>query len=301
LLEQVADKRRLQRSGKLLRLYQGSGAQKLLRHSGLLKVVGLDQAEVALPTLPPLQKLHERYPAQGEQRGRVGLFTGCIGSLLEGEVHRATVELLTRLGYEVYAPQAQGCCGSLHQHNGEPQKAHDLATTSITLFDGLKLDAVVSTASGCAAQLVEQGRLAGEAATPIFEACDFLTSLEWPESLKLKPLPQRVLLHLPCSQRNVLQRPDAVAQLLSRIPQLEIEPLAENHLCCGSAGSYQLAQPDNAEALRSRKLAHIERGQARWLVSNNLGCALHLQGGLQQRGMEIEVLHPLLLLRRALP
>ena len=301
LLTQVEDKEKLQRSASLLRGYQKSGVQQLIRRFGLLKLAGLEQKEASLPAIPAPQNLAAHYPARGEQRGRVGLFTGCIGSLLEGEVHLAAIELLSRLGYEVHVPAAQGCCGSLHQHNGEPQKASELAKKNIALFDSLKLDAVVNTASGCAAQLGEYPALYGESATPFYEVCDFLTDIEWPETVQLTPLPQKALLHLPCTQRNVLQKPDAVARLLSRIPQLECEPLAENHLCCGAAGSYQLTQVSNAEALRERKLDLLGDSNTPLLLSNNLGCALHLQQGMQQRGMHVALLHPLQLLQRALP
>lgn len=300
LLSQVEEPKKLQRSASLLRSYQRSGFQKLLRHSGLLKVAGMEEVEATLPQLPHQESLAEYYPAQGEQRGRIGLFTGCIGSLLEGELHRAAIALLTRLGYAVHLPSDQGCCGSLHQHNGEPGKAAELARRNISAFGGLQLDAVVSTASGCAAHLGEYPRHYEESTTPFYEVCDFLTTIDWPESLALKPLAQQALLHLPCTQRNVLQRPEAVTQLLARIPQLELVPLAENHLCCGSAGSYLLTQADNAAALRKRKLDQLPDG-ATLLLSNNLGCALYLQQGLQQRHREVEILHPLLLLARALP
>ena len=131
--------------------------------------------------------------------------------------------------------------------------------------------------------------------------CDFLASIEWPASLALKPLPQQALLQLPCSQRNVLRRPEAVAQLLGRIPQLQLEPLPENQLCCGAAGSYQVTQRDNALALRRRKLDQLSPEGPHLLVSNNLGCALHLQQGLQQQGKRVEVIHPIMLLLQALP
>ena len=139
-----------------------------------------------------------------------------------------------------------------------------------------------------------------EGIAPFYEICDFLANIDWPEGLQLKPLKENILLHLPCSQRNVLGKADAVTQLLSRIPELQLEPLAENHLCCGSAGSYQLAQPDNASTLLNRKLDLIDEG-AETIVSNNLGCALHLKSGLEQCGRRVEVIHPLLLLQRALP
>lgn len=304
LLRQVTDPQKLRRNGALLRGYQQSGVQRLLRGGGLLKALGLEGVEAQLPPIPPARTLAAQTPARGEvrreTRGRIGLFTGCIGSLMEGELHQAAIDLLSRLGYEVVVPASQGCCGALHLHSGEPQQAARLARENITLFDGLQLDAVVSTASGCAAHLSEYPLRYGSGDTPFYEVCDFLATIEWPASLQLKPLAQRVLLHLPCSQRNVLQRPEAVAQLLARIPQLVCEPLAENHLCCGAAGSYQLAERDNAVALRERKLDLIAREDTRLLVSNNLGCALHLQQGLTLRGMPMRVIHPLLLLQRAL-
>ncbi len=300
LLQQVTDEKRLQRNISLLRGYQKSGAQAVLRATGLLKLAGVEELESSLPTIPVAAKLADHYPAQGEPRGRVGLLTGCIGSQLEGEVHLAAIELLTRLGFTVEIPTAQGCCGSLHQHNGETKKAAELARHNIELFDGLELDAVISTASGCAAQLAEYPTLYGDSTTPYYEVCDFLAAQEWPATLQLKALPLRARLHQSCSQRNVLQRPDAVAALLARIPQLQCEELAENELCCGAAGSYLLSQRDNANALCERKLDGIEQGSTGLLVSNNLGCALHLRDGLKQRGMAIEVVHPLLLLQRAL-
>ncbi len=300
LLEQVADKEKLHRSSRLLRGYQQSGLQRLLRGAGLLKVLGLEQHEAELPTIPAPTRLAASTPARGEPRGRIGLFTGCIGSQLEGAVHRAAITLLSRLGYEVLVPATQGCCGSLHQHNGEPGKATALARSNLHAFGGLQLDAVVSTASGCAAQLFEQP-LYRESNLPFYEICDFLDASDWPAAISLQPLPRRALLHLPCSQRNVLQKPDAVSRVLSRIPQLQLQPLTDNHLCCGAAGSYQLTQRDNALALRQRKIDLIAREEAPLLVSNNIGCALHLQSGLQQQGIATEVMHPLLLLQQALP
>jgi glycolate oxidase iron-sulfur subunit len=301
LLEQVKDKDKLLRNGALLRGYQQSGVQTLLRRGGLLKMLGLERHEAQLPEIPAVQKLAVHTPARGTSRGRIGLFTGCIGSLLEGEIHRAAIDLLSRLGYEVVVPTTQGCCGALHLHSGEPQQATTLAEKNITVFNGLQLDAVVATASGCAAHLSEYPARYGKGSTPFYEICDFLSRIEWPAALQLRPLAQQVLLHLPCSQRNILQRPEAVAQLLARIPQLQCTPLAENHLCCGAAGSYQLTERDNAVALRERKLDHIGGSDIRLLVSNNIGCALHLQQGVRERGMKVELLHPLLLLQRVLP
>lgn len=303
LLQNVTDIPRLQRSAAALRAYQRSGLQWLARKSGVLKGLDLESLETLLPAIPEARKLHSHYPPQGERRGAVGLFIGCIGSIMEGEIHEATIALLTRLGYAVHVPASQGCCGSLHQHNGETEAAHQLAERNRHAFAGLQLDAIVSTASGCAAQLFEYGTLyGGESAlpAPLYEVCDFL-HLHWPQQGPgLKPQPLRAALHLPCSQRNVLRRPDAAQRLLERIPGLELEPLEGNDECCGAAGSYMLTQPENADALRRRKVAAVIRQQPQLLLSNNIGCALHLAGGLKAQGIDVEVMHPVVLLARSL-
>jgi glycolate oxidase iron-sulfur subunit len=303
LLRNVTDIPRLQRIAAAMRAYQRSGLQWLARKSGVLKGLDLESLETLLPAIPEATRLHRHYPARGERRGSIGLFIGCIGSIMEGDIHEATIELLTRLGYEVHVPASQGCCGSLHQHNGETGTAHQLAERNRHAFAGLQLDAIVSTASGCAAQLFEYGTLyGGESAlpAPLYEVCDFLQQHWSEEGLQLKPQPLRAALHLPCSQRNMLRRPDAVERLLARIPGLELEPLEGNDECCGAAGSYMLTQPENADALRRRKVAAVERQQPQLLLSNNIGCALHLAGGLKAQGIDVEVMHPVMLLARSL-
>lgn len=303
LLKSVTDIARLQRTAVALRSYQRSGMQWLARKSGVLKGLDLESLETLLPAIPDARHFNGQYPAQGVQRGSVGLFIGCIGSIMEGEIHAATIELLTRLGFEVQIPAIQGCCGSLHQHNGETETARQLAEHNRVAFAGLDLDAIVSTASGCAAQLFEYAELYGSELAlpaPLFEVCDFLQQ-HWPdENPALQPQSLRAALHLPCSQRNVLRRPDAPEQLLSRIPGLELEPLVGNDQCCGAAGSYMLTRPANAAALRQPKLDAVVKQQPQLLLSNNIGCALHLAAGLKEQGIEVEVMHPVVVLAQSL-
>ncbi|MGM0595382.1 MAG: (Fe-S)-binding protein, partial [Pseudomonadota bacterium] len=181
LLEGVRDREKLRTTASALRSYQRSGLQWLARKSGLLKGLNLDALEQRLPPIPEQKPLQRHYPARGVERGRVGLFVGCIGTVMEGELHRATITLLTTLGYAVHLPPAQGCCGSLHQHNGESATAATLAEANIEAFADLGLEAIVSTASGCAAQLFEYAGLYGAPLpAPIFEICDFLQR-HWPE------------------------------------------------------------------------------------------------------------------------
>ena len=302
LLQSVTDIPRLQQIAAAMRAYQRSGLQWLARKSGVLRGLDIESLETLLPAIPDAKRFHSFYPAQGERRGAVGLFIGCIGSIMEGAIHAASIELLTRLGFDVHIPASQGCCGSLHQHSGEAQVARQLAGRNRHAFAGLGLDAVISTASGCAAQLFEYGTLYGGAQAlpaPLFEVCDFLEH-NWREGLILKPQPLHVAVHLPCTQRNVLRRADAVDRLLARIPELKVEPLAGNDQCCGAAGSYMLTQPDNADALRQLKVAAVRRQAPQLLLSNNIGCALHIADGLKAQNIDVGVMHPVVLLAKSL-
>lgn len=301
LLDSVTDIGKLKRTATAMRTYQRSGLQWLARKSGVLKGLELDSLETMLPRIPDAVTLAHHYPAAGKVRGEVGLFVGCIGSVMEGAIHQATIRLLNAIGYNVHIPKTQGCCGSLHQHNGETGTAVELAKGNIHAFGGLGLDAIVSTASGCAAQLFEYEPLHGEALpAPLYEICDFLAQ-HWPDDgPQLKPQPLRAAVHLPCTQRNVLRRPDAVERLLARIPQLELEPLAGNDQCCGAAGSYMLTEPSIANELRDAKVEAVASQQPQLLLSNNLGCAIHIANGLQERGLEVELMHPVELLAQSL-
>lgn len=298
LLETVADHDGLQNKAGLLRLYQRSGLQTLARRSGALKALGLAEQEATLPAIPKGERLASHYPAQGEERGKVALFTGCVGEVFDGAVHRAAIAMLTRLGFAVAVPANQGCCGALHQHNGEPEQAAALARDNIAAFVGV--DAVIGCASGCGAQLHEYQSLYGDGlAAPFVDVAEFVIQ-HWPEGLTLQPLPQRAVYHLPCSQRNVLRQPDSTALLLSPIPELVLSPLPDNASCCGAAGSFLLTQPEAAAQLRQPKLLAIAEAKADVVLTTNTSCALHLRQGLEQQGHSIPVRHPIELLAEAL-
>lgn len=274
--------------------YLKSGLQKPLRRSGLLKKVGLADAE-ALLDQPALQALAVSYPASVPMRGRAALFTGCIAEHFDRETLLAAIKLLNAIGYEVLVPPQQGCCGAIHQHNG--QSAAGLIDNNIAVFNALDVDAVLHTASGCGAMLSEYQN--GDDAGQLFrqrlqDINDFLLS-HWPDDLQLLPSSLKVAVHEPCSQRNVLKNQQSVYALLQKIPDLTITPLADNHICCGAGGSYMLTHPNNAGQLRELKLQAISSAQADQVVSSNFGCGVFLSvdGG--------RVEHPLRLLARQLP
>lgn len=297
----------LRRAAGALRLYQRSGLQRLLRRSGLLALLGLERLDGMLPPLGPRARLRPWYPPAGEQRGEVALFTGCLGSVLEQDALEAAIGLLTACGYGVRIPSGQGCCGALHRHAGDLAGAEALARRNLAAFGARRADALVYTASGCGAALAEypSWRLEDDTRLPAFTAapidlCSLLERIDWPPGLSFRPLRARVLVHDPCSLRNVLRAAEAPYRLLGRIPGLELEALPGNERCCGGAGAYLLRQPEMADGLRAGKLQALEGSGASILVTSNLGCGIHLDAGIRASGMPVEVMHPATLLWRQL-
>ncbi|MDO9047174.1 MAG: (Fe-S)-binding protein [Methylobacter sp.] len=291
----IENKGWLRRLMPLPAVYLKSGLQKPLRRSGLLKKLHLADAE-ALLGKPALQALAVSYPASTTKRGRVALFTGCIAEHFDRETLLAAIKLLNAIGYEVLVPPQQGCCGAIHQHNG--QSAAGLIDNNIAVFNALDVDAVLHAATGCGAMLSEYQSDDGEAAQlfrqRLWDINDFLLK-HWTDDLQLTSSKLKVAVHEPCSQRNVLKNQQAVYVLLQKIPGLSIAALTDNHICCGAGGSYMLTHPDNAAQLRALKQQIISASSADVVVSGNFGCAVYLNAD----GGRIE--HPLQLLARQLP
>lgn len=310
----VTRKPLLRLGARLLRVYQRSGLRRLVRGSGLLKLAGptlnLTRLDTLLPPLPALHTLQEYYPTRSlpgtEKRGDVALFTGCIASVMDTATLNAAIRLLTTCGYGVHVPRAQGCCGALHMHSGAPQQAHALAMQNLDAFSDLKIEAIISTASGCGAPLVEYSKIdennarLSQFSAKVHDISAFLTSIPWPENITFAALNQRVAVHESCSLRHVLHQHTHPYTLLRKIPGIDLTPLPGNTQCCGAAGAYMITQPVLADALRNDKLAALKRSETQLLVTSNMGCALHIAAGLREAGQAIEVIHPVTLLARQL-
>ena len=278
----------------VLSLYLKSGLQKPLRRSGLLKKLGVAEAD-ALLCQPALQPLAERYTPAATPRGRVALFTGCLAEHFDRATLQAAIALLNAIGYEVLVPSAQSCCGAIHQHHG--QNAGQLIANNLEVFNALDVESVIHTATGCGAMLTEypgDDDAAEKFRARLADVNTFLLN-HWPEDLNLKPSSLKVAVHEPCSQRNVLKNADAVYRLLAKIPGLSVAPLADNQLCCGAGGSYMLTHPENAGRLRTMKQQAISGAAADVVVSANYGCATFLDSAAAK------VTHPLSLLAAQLP
>ena len=235
------------------------------------------------------------YPASGKTRGRVGLFLGCATRAAQGQALQASLCLLNQLGYEVVVPKNQGCCGALAQHQGESDNAELLATKNVVAF-GSDLDAIVTTASGCAAHWHTQNPFT----VPAQDILLFLAQAPGWDALHYQPLDKTVALQQPCSLVNVLDGSELVRQLLQKIPQMTLHTIGQAGGCCGAAGNHLLQQRQQACALRQPLLDALQQSQADYLLSTNVGCALHLAEGIQYQQLPVTTLHPVELLAQQL-
>lgn len=283
-----------------LRLLVRSGLLSLLLRLNVLKRNALAQSLLFLTTRNlPGQIWRGSYPAKGFLRGEVALFLGCVARLVDTETLLSTISILNQLGYTVHVPSAQTCCGALYQHSGQVDAAMSLAQQNLRAFEGLNIQAIISTASGCGVQLAEYSSRLEDAgfSVPVMDISQFLDAQVWDE-ISFVPLSRKIAVHEPCTLRNTLRASGYLYSVLQHIPGIEVVELPGNDRCCGAAGTYFLDQPEFAGALLDEKLQIFEQTGADCLVTANIGCALHIANGLVRKGKNIEVLHPVTLLAR---
>ncbi|MGH8460760.1 MAG: (Fe-S)-binding protein [Stenotrophobium sp.] len=288
-------------AGLLLWLYQRLGLQWLLRRTHLLGHGSLARLESLLPAVSLPRPL--RSSASAGSARRVMLFTGCTGELADRRTLEDAICVLNRLGISVEVPETQGCCGAIYQHAGLHDDAMKLARINLTAF-GDSATRILSSASGCGATLLDYPDIVGPRALPFAARVDDLSACllaHWPENLQLRPLQARVLVHVPCTLRNVMKSAGHMTALLQKIPGIEIAELDRGGRCCGAAGSYFIAQPAMADALLQGKLDAARAQAPDFIVSANIGCSMHLAAGLRRAGLSVPVLHPVSLLARQLP
>jgi glycolate oxidase iron-sulfur subunit len=242
-----------------------------------------------------------RTPAAGVQRGRVALLLGCVQRVFYPAVHRATISALAAEGFEVLAPAAPDCCGALEFHAGEEEAAAARASATVAAFASLgELDHVVVNAAGCGSSMKGYGDLLGTEAARAFSArvrdvTEVLASVA--PRARRGPVPLRVAYHDACHlahAQGVRAEPRA---LLEAIPSLELlEVAVEREMCCGSAGIYNLVQPEAAAELGARKARHLIDTGAQAIAAGNPGCAAQLDMHLRELGHPLPIHHPVELL-----
>ncbi|WP_290691507.1 MULTISPECIES: glycolate oxidase subunit GlcF [unclassified Haematobacter] len=244
----------------------------------------LDMAPRTLPKPSP-NDAAQTFPAEGERRMRVALLIGCAQRALDSDINDATIRLLTRLGCEVVIPRGLGCCGSLVHHMGREGEAHAQAAAAIRAFTGVEgLDAIVINTSGCGTTMKDYGHmfrndpLAAEAAEVSRLACDISELLERLGVPEQAPQGIRVAYHAACSLQHGQQVKTAPKTALKRAGFEVVEP-ADPHLCCGSAGTYNLLQPEISAELKRRKVATLEAKAPEVIAAGNIGCMMQIGSG----------------------
>lgn len=308
------DLRWLRLVGRLLRLYQRLGLQRLVRASGILKLLParLRELEAMTPTVLPrfsAELIAPLTPPVGPKRFRVAMLTGCVQDLIFSDVNRDTVEVLAQNGCEVVTPPRQFCCGSLHGHNGEPELARTLARRSLDLFPPDQFDAIISNAGGCGSHLKHYARLLHDDPQYLARAREWDRKArdihEWLVEIGTRPPlpagqpPQTVTYHESCHLSHGQKITSQPRQLLRLIPNLTLVELPESNWCCGSAGIYNITQPEMAGKLLSRKMGHIRATQAPTVATANSGCLLQLINGAREHRVATQVVHPISLLAQA--
>lgn len=286
---------------RLLALYQRSGLRTLVRKLRLLKLLGLYRSERLLPEVRGdfLIPKGQRWRPQGEVQHRVAVFAGCVMSTVLAETDRATVQVLVENGCEVVMVKGQGCCGALHLHTGDVEGARDLARRTIAAFSREEFGAIIVNAAGCGSALKGYPDLLQDDPAYAEQARAFARRVrditEYLAALPLRPpsvsLDLTVTYQEPCHlahAQRIRQQPRAV---LRAIPGVRVVEMEESTLCCGSAGIYNLTQPEMAESLLRRKVQNILATGADIVLTANPGCFMQIQGGLRDAGSPVRIMH----------
>ncbi len=286
--------------------YQKTGAQWLVRATGLVEL--LPARLRAMESMAPSIRLSDAFssmpeivPAVTPKRRRVAMLLGCVQRVFFSNVNRATARVLAAEGCEVVIPQGQGCCGALMFHTGLENEAIAMARQFIDAFETelSTVDTLVINAAGCGSTLKEYGYLLrndpdyATRAKALADKCrdisEVLADLE-PQATR-HPLPLRIAYHDACHLQHAQQISAEPRKLLASIPELEVCEIQESELCCGSAGIYNLVEPESARELGTRKAQHIATTGANVLVSSNPGCLLQMKASLEQEGRTVHTMH----------
>ena len=285
-----------------LRLYQASGLRTLVRASGILAPFKRLQAmDALLPrVLPGASSLPELIPARGRARGRAALLTGCVQRFFFPEINLATARLLSAAGWEVVVPRGQGCCGALHLHAGRLDEFRAMARSLMAAL-GRDVDIVVTNAAGCGSALKEYGHWLGDEEAERFAGLvKDISEVLVDADLPLGELRETVTYHDACHLAHGQKVRAQPRELLRRIPGVTLVELTDSDLCCGSAGVYNLLEPEMAAELGRRKLERIRETGARIVAAGNPGCIMQISQQALEAGLALEVMHPVTLLSRAL-
>jgi glycolate oxidase iron-sulfur subunit len=302
-----SDLRRLQFAGRLIRIYQKSGLEKMIQLSGILKPVSkkLHDLTYMTPPVPPVAgyKLNGR----DNNRTRVGVLAGCVQDVFFRDINQDTIDVLQYNGYEVYMPEKNICCGSVHGHNGELETARELARNLIDDFSAAKVDYIILNSAGCGAYMKEYVHLladdqayadkAVEFSLKVKDITEFLDERGWQKPAE--GMAVKVTYHDPCHLVHTQKISLAPRNIVRGIPNIVFSELPESTWCCGSAGIYNITRYEDSMKILERKMSHIQSTGVSHVVTGNPGCMIQLMYGTKKFGVDVKIVHPVSLLNEA--
>jgi glycolate oxidase iron-sulfur subunit len=302
-----------------LKVYQRSGLQALLHRTGLLELVNNLPTPLRGRLTFPEELMHasggalfaaplpEVTQAAGRKLYRVGFISGCIMDQVFRDINEATIRVLSANGCEVITPTLQQCCGALHVHAGEAEEGRRLARHNIDVFEPYNCDVIIINSAGCGSNLKEYAHLlrddpayarrAEAFCAKVRDISEFLTGLEWRHDLG--NVARTVAYHDACHLAHGQKIKSQPRQLLQAIPGINLVNLKEADWCCGSAGIYNITNQEMAATLLRRKMDNVAATGAQVLATGNPGCMMQIALGARERGMSLEVVHPVQLLDEA--
>jgi glycolate oxidase iron-sulfur subunit len=301
--------RSLRRWARVLRFYQRSGLQRVLRATGLLHLLGLADLEALLPPIDShffLDQIGSYFPPRTQARGEVIFFAGCVQSVAFSELNRATIRVLNANGVGVFVALHQRCCGALHSHAGYRKQARHLARVNLRAIEELQCERILTNTAGCGAMLKSYGELladdpryahkAGEFASKVRDVTEYLAEIGVtpPPPLAGLRVTYQDACHLAHGQK-VRAQPRELLKALG----VELVEMARADQCCGGAGTYNITQSRLSREVLDLKMADVTATKAEVLATTNVGCMMQLRTGIERSGLEMEVVHVLELLDRA--
>ena len=286
----------------LLRLYERSGVRWLKQRTVLrLLPRRIASLEEQLPhvTGPSFGPSRHPYPAQGSLRMKVGLLSGCVMPLIQGDTMQAAVRVLTRNGCQVSVPVGQGCCGALNVHAGDLETARRLARRNIDTFLASGVQRIVTVSAGCGSAMKEYAQLLQDDPAYVEKASRFAGMTEdvteFLTALPLDPPQGEVRLRAtyqdPCHLVHAQRISQPPRQLLQSIPSLEFVEMEDSSRCCGGAGTYSMLQRDLSSRLLRNKMERVTATAPDLIVTANPGCMMQLETGVRTQGLDAQVTH----------
>jgi len=292
-----------------LYLYQKSGLKHLTESSGMLRKLSknLSKMDEILPEInfsSLFSSELKSYKPKGDKHLRVALLTGCVQRVLFPQTNEATIRVLTQNGCEVVIPKEQGCCGALSLHSGRLSEARNFARSNIDVFERFDVDAIIVNSAGCSSAMKEYGyhlkdepqyaERAENFSKKTKDIMEFLSEIGLRG--ELKDIKCRVTYQDACHIAHAQRIKSQPRNIIKQIPGVDFVELPESELCCGSAGIYNMVEPEMSGRLLERKIKNLKETNAEILVAGNPGCLFQIQMGIKKHGLNIKTAHPVELL-----